>query len=627
MAAKKCVNSDLVSVERVVNRWIVDYNLSLALELFKKQQFEDFNEVRNVLSVVMKRPVEATSDMPLKIRMLQFLGRINEGENLELIYDPGTPVTPLESALLLLENIMEAFGIPQQDWEDASNSLKVMIVATFIKNGNFDKAAQMLNKYFPKPVGRVRNILEGLIRQKNKTSNSFSFQLFKQEMLAFVQRLCYFDVPFSYRAAQELLTMRLEVDGDDDAEEIEQEVTNATPSPQKNPVPFQPCKHLIILRSRLESVYNALSEDEKTFAQLEQEVETEIQDRDGLHLEHSSDSETLDDLNAERADLPQRNVCSPMEASPAEQPPQTDDGPQIQARSLSKEHYTVARLVTEPDSQSSSQYTTGLEELETEAGTEKPPQVPDGSSEKELQCPVSDGETAIPTPKRPRRSKKTAARAAASVLETSSDSEDNSVEKRKEMQEETPPCQSNKSKSRNSGTSKRHSSGLQDDYITPVKRPVRQPSTGSSKKKSSSTGRSISPESVGESPITESCLDSPSGPCHQHPVPQKSSTPEQAFPNTKWKSLFRTAKESKVTWNNEEMEFLLKDTKGSNESIKSNSGHKRKWTDQETEMLKEGVKTFGEGNWSKIKSYYDFKDRTNVNLKDRWRTMKNLKMV
>lgn len=50
MAAKKCVNSDLVSVERVVNRWIVDYNLSLALELFKKQQFEDFNEVRNVLS-------------------------------------------------------------------------------------------------------------------------------------------------------------------------------------------------------------------------------------------------------------------------------------------------------------------------------------------------------------------------------------------------------------------------------------------------------------------------------------------------------------------------------------------------------------------------------------------------
>lgn len=28
------------------------------------------------------------------------------------------------------------------------------------------------------------------------------------------------------------------------------------------------------------------------------------------------------------------------------------------------------------------------------------------------------------------------------------------------------------------------------------------------------------------------------------------------------KSLFRTAKESKVTWNNEEMEFLLKDTKG-----------------------------------------------------------------
>lgn len=33
-------------------------------------------------SAVMNRPVEATSDMPLKIRILQFLARINDGEKL-----------------------------------------------------------------------------------------------------------------------------------------------------------------------------------------------------------------------------------------------------------------------------------------------------------------------------------------------------------------------------------------------------------------------------------------------------------------------------------------------------------------------------------------------------------------
>lgn len=51
------------------------------------------------------------------------------------------------------------------------------------------------------------------------------------------------------------------------------------------------------------------------------------------------------------------------------------------------------------------------------------------------------------------------------------------------------------------------------------------------------------------------------------------------------------------------------------------------WTEAETQKLIEGVGKFGAGNWSKIRAYYSFNDRTNVNLKDRWRTLKKTNIV
>ncbi|KFV55298.1 Telomeric repeat-binding factor 2, partial [Tyto alba] len=49
-----------------------------------------------------------------------------------------------------------------------------------------------------------------------------------------------------------------------------------------------------------------------------------------------------------------------------------------------------------------------------------------------------------------------------------------------------------------------------------------------------------------------------------------------------------------------------------------------KWTIQESEWIKEGVKKFGEGRWKTICQKYPFQNRTAVMIKDRWRTMKKL---
>ncbi|XP_062816251.1 telomeric repeat-binding factor 2-like [Anolis carolinensis] len=58
----------------------------------------------------------------------------------------------------------------------------------------------------------------------------------------------------------------------------------------------------------------------------------------------------------------------------------------------------------------------------------------------------------------------------------------------------------------------------------------------------------------------------------------------------------------------------------------SGTSKKKKWTNEESQWIREGVKKFGKGKckWKAIFLSYPFTDRSPVKIKDRWRTMRKL---
>ncbi|KAK6477201.1 telomeric repeat-binding factor 2-like [Huso huso] len=192
-----------LSPEKVVARWIIDYYVYSAMAAFRDGLYEDFCQIRDIVQDAIVLPFEQSEELTRMLRVMQFMSRINDGENLSYRFDSEGNLTPLESAFRLLHLIDEEVVLPQDLVGKVSNSVREMAVIVCIKQKKFEKASCILKNHFPGDTEK-KTLLLGIIQQKTCINPALqkTYEQFREEMFQFTESLVSFSEPFLLKTAK-----------------------------------------------------------------------------------------------------------------------------------------------------------------------------------------------------------------------------------------------------------------------------------------------------------------------------------------------------------------------------------------------------------------------------------------
>ncbi|CAM5094235.1 unnamed protein product [Natator depressus] len=507
--------------EETVNRWVLQFYFHQAVGAYRARRYQDFREFRDVMQALLLRPLVKEPAISRLLRIMQFLSRIEEGENLDCTFDTESELTPLESAIGVLELIEREFPVSEVAMESVRKMVKQAAVIVCIKKREFDKASKILKKNMAKDPStqKLRTELLSIIREKNLSHTmirNFSYKTFQQSAFQFLETYLEDSEPF-------LLTMA---------------------------------------KNTLNSEY---IDETKKLALAPDSVEVAKQPPaaapDSVEVAKQPPAAAPDSVEVAK----QPPAAAPDSVEVAKQPPAAaPDSVEMSSKDSGRQ---PPGTVT----------TFGISALREAFKTLSNSQDSDAAFTK-----LDETDFSFPKQLSPSVSHRL----------------------KRHREEENPPLET-------SETSDIPKSPPKSKRLLTISRLVME-------QDSQSTELSETPDSSQE-PVVSSAFRTLVRKPHVQRVSSKSPKPLKARWNTS------NGQEEKDTWSEEDELFLDKRSPGRNSHSSSILGSKKqRWTVQESEWIREGVKKFGEGNWKIICKKFPFENRTSVMIKDRWRTMKKL---
>ncbi|NWX36661.1 TERF2 factor, partial [Notiomystis cincta] len=178
--------------EKTVNGWIMQFYFHRAIEAYRSGRNRDFRQFRDIMQALLVRPLDREPEMAQMLRIMQLLSRVEEGENLDCTFDKESELTPLESAMLVLDFIREEFCVADKTMEAVQKMVKEAAVVVCIRNKEFEKASDIVKKHMGKEPRnqKKRNEWLAVIREKNPSHpkvKNFSYEDFQQSIFEFLK--------------------------------------------------------------------------------------------------------------------------------------------------------------------------------------------------------------------------------------------------------------------------------------------------------------------------------------------------------------------------------------------------------------------------------------------------------